>query len=575
MCRGPDHAWRLTFRERKRILLDHVFGVDIDRQAVEVTRRALLLKLVEEEPVRAAGGDRCPTRGRTLPDLSDNIKCGNALIGPDFYDGAAAAALGAAERRRIRAFDWAAEFPGVFRCTRLALRRRSLPSPHAGSVGPELARRGGCPTFFEPIGMLAGHGGPALHFCGGLPGPRASGKNMCGPDVQCAVPQRGFDVVIGNPPYLSFSGRQAVRISTAEREYFRRRYRSAGWLTAHGMFIEAAVGRLARRYAAFVVPDQVGHLAGYAPVRALLVQHAGLREVRYWGEGVFAGAVTPALTFVADRSYRGSTTIVHADGRSGTQCCADGDAWGCAGHAALLAKVRLHGVSLGRLVGDPGVHTGNSARRLIVPLGNRRAGCVPVLQGRQVSRYRCEPPRKALKLDYDPQAGEYFRIGRGTTYAAARFVIRQTAPFPIVGPRVGARYFRNSLLALYGPREGTDVRYLVGILNSRLMRYVYTQTVHESRQRAFPQVKVRALRELPIRMPNRTEPREAARHDRLVRLVQQMLELHRSLAVAQTPRATAALQRRIDATDRRIDRLVYRLYGLTTAEMQAVDDATR
>jgi hypothetical protein len=525
MCRGPDHAWRLTFRERKRILLDHVFGVDIDRQAVEVTRRALLLKLVEEEPVRAAGGDRCPSRGRTLPDLSDNIKCGNALIGPDFYDGAAAAALGAAERRRIRAFDWAAEFPGVFRCTR--------------------------------------------------PEPRASGKNMGGPDVQCAVPRRGFDVVIGNPPYLSFSGRRAVRISTAEREYFRRRYRSAGWLTAHGMFIEAAVGRLARRYVAFVVPDQVGHLAGYAPVRALLAQHAGLREVRYWGEGVFAGAVTPALTFVADRSYRGSTTIVHADGRSGTQCCADGDAWGRAGHAALLAKVWLHGVSLGRLVGDPGVHTGNSARRLIVPLGNRRAGCVPVLEGRQISRYRCEPPRKALKRDYEPQAGEYFRIGRGTAYAAARFVIRQTAPFPIVGPRVGARYFRNSLLALYGPREGTDVRYLVGILNSRLMRYVYTQTVHESRQRAFPQVKVRALRELPIRMPNRTEPREAARHDRLVRLVQQMLELHRSLAVAQTSRAKAALQRRIDATDRRIDRLVYRLYGLTTEEMQAVDDATR
>ncbi len=41
--------WRLTIAERKRILLNNLYGVDIDKQAVEVTKLSLLLKVLEEE----------------------------------------------------------------------------------------------------------------------------------------------------------------------------------------------------------------------------------------------------------------------------------------------------------------------------------------------------------------------------------------------------------------------------------------------------------------------------------------------------------------------------------------------
>ncbi len=49
-----------------------------------------------------------------LPDLSGNIRCGNSLIGPDFYDGTLPDLLGDEERYRINVFDWKAEFPEVF-----------------------------------------------------------------------------------------------------------------------------------------------------------------------------------------------------------------------------------------------------------------------------------------------------------------------------------------------------------------------------------------------------------------------------------------------------------------------------
>ena len=49
LYQAAGDEWKLTTSERKRILLDHLFGVDIDPQAVEVTKLSLLLKVLEGE----------------------------------------------------------------------------------------------------------------------------------------------------------------------------------------------------------------------------------------------------------------------------------------------------------------------------------------------------------------------------------------------------------------------------------------------------------------------------------------------------------------------------------------------
>jgi hypothetical protein len=56
-----------------------------------------------------------------------------------------------------------------------------------------------------------------------------------------------------------------------------------------------------------------------------------------------------------------------------------------------------------------------------------------------------------------------------------------------------------------------------------------------------------------------------------VQLVEQMLALHKQLAEARTGHDTTFIQRRIDATDRQIDRLVYELYDLTEQEIEIVE----
>ncbi len=111
ICEAAGGDWRLTTAEKKRILLNNIYGVDIDPQAVEVTKLSLLLAVLEGENQETLETQMRIFHERALPDLASNIKCGNSLIGPDYYQGKQMSLLDDEEVYRINAFDWAAEFP--------------------------------------------------------------------------------------------------------------------------------------------------------------------------------------------------------------------------------------------------------------------------------------------------------------------------------------------------------------------------------------------------------------------------------------------------------------------------------
>lgn len=79
------------------------------------------------------------------------------------------------------------------------------------------------------------------------------------------------------------------------------------------------------------------------------------------------------------------------------------------------------------------------------------------------------------------------------------------------------------------------------------------------------------MEKLPIRPINFSNPPDKARHDRMVLLVEQMLDLHKRLTAAQDTGERERLQRLIDSTDQQIDALVYELYGLTPEEIAIVE----
>ena len=98
----------LTIAERKRILTTHIYGVDIDRQAVETTKLSLLLKALEGENDSTLSQQMLLFHERALPNLSSNIKCGNSLIASDF-------SMDPEGLMRVHAFDWPAQFPAAMK----------------------------------------------------------------------------------------------------------------------------------------------------------------------------------------------------------------------------------------------------------------------------------------------------------------------------------------------------------------------------------------------------------------------------------------------------------------------------
>ena len=100
----------LATAEKKRILITHIFGVDIDINAVEVTKLSLLLKCLEGETHASIQQQFSLWNERVLPSLDDNIRSGNSLIDLDFFD----IELDFGEPKKIKPFSWEKNFQTIF-----------------------------------------------------------------------------------------------------------------------------------------------------------------------------------------------------------------------------------------------------------------------------------------------------------------------------------------------------------------------------------------------------------------------------------------------------------------------------
>ena len=396
----------------------------------------------------------------------------------------------------------------------------------------------------------------------------------------------GFDTVIGNPPWISFSGRQSNSIEKELRKYLYSRWASAsGWPSTHGVFLELATslcregGRIG-----LVVPEQLLDLERYARARESVFARARLAcEPMRVGERAFRGVTNPACVILLER-------VSVAQERRPAEEAPGGPLSGILGKMSRFPRLPCE------CFGDPGVHTGNSADLLI--LRAPEDGAEPIRVGRDISRYHAGDARVWLRTHGSPSEGRYYRIAAARRYVGASILIRQTAAYPIAARHVNPGYFRNSLLACY-PRGAVLVGYVLAILNSRLIRFYHQYSFRDGRQKAFPQVKVASLRSIPVPRPSRRAGIDAETRSVLVsagcwpgceRLPDRDLasrSLDKLIAVGDADTRMAvldALAQRMEelvakssqgeavgALDWLIDQVVYNLYGVSTDEQAEIE----
>ena len=102
--------------------------------------------------------------------------------------------------------------------------------------------------------------------------------------------------------------------------------------------------------------------------------------------------------------------------------------------------------------------------------------------------------------------------------------------------------------------------YLTACLNSRLLQYYFERRNPQMVGKTFAEIKVVYVERLPIHPIDFADKTEKAEHNAIVKLVEKITATKKDDPDADT-----------DAWEREIDERVYRLYGLTKAEIAIVE----
>jgi hypothetical protein len=522
---GAVSEWRLRGNKKKDILLNNIHGVDIDFQAVEVTKLSLLLKVLEGETSETVNDQPSFFRERALPDLSNNIKCGNSLIGHDFYDNEQMNLLDEDEQRRINTFDWHDSFPEVF-----------------------------------------------------------SGKNP------------GFDAVIGNPPYI-FTRNQGI--DELQKTYFYSHYRhQSSQLNTFGIFVERCYALLRESgVLGFITPNNWLTIQSFIPLRKFVLESTTDIKIVNILDRVFTAADVDTAIVVLGRGIS-SANLTIAEIVDREEAFSENIELSAIKPPAYIIQISLLKDSRGgqlleriescsqplsafctvstglkayqRGKGKPPQTTHEKENRVFHNPTRLDDTYSPYLQGVDVRRYLLA------------WSGEYLSYGdwlaeprKSVPFTGERLLVRQipsVPPYLVHGVFTDGHFYNDiNSMVVFAPIENLSLKYLLGLLNSRLLSAWFLKTFDKLQRKIFPQFKVKELATFPIRTIDFSDREDADRHERMVDLVEQMLVLHEQLSNAKVPADKNRIQGRIRSKDNEIDQLIYELYGLSEEEIEIVE----
>ena len=510
--------WRLATAERKRILLNNIYGVDIDLAAVEVTKLSLQLKVLEGENRETLSQQLTLFKERALPDLGENIKCGNSLIGPDFYD-RQTSLFDEEEMYRVNAFDWEAEFP-------------------------EIMGRGGFDAVIgnPPYGAALSQG--VRHYLSkkyDVPVPITDSFVLFILKSLKLIHIKGMQSFIVPSPWLympSYAG-------------FRKRILSDFSLNEIVLFRRPVFERV-------TVETCIELVKKIPPIE----QKIDYIEID-----------ADPDSFLGDLRQFDQQQVLNDD--QSNLCLGKSET-----ARNLFLKLGSNEPALGSIskivCGITPYRKGKGTPPQSELIVDNKAfdadykvdsNYRQYIMGRDFHRYRWQ-----IKEQRWISYGDWLAEPR---YAAPfndpiKIVVRQTADSIIAqlddSQLIDLKNVHNIRITV----KGLTYEYLLGILNSKLITWWYRYLIPET-GRVFAEVKVINLKKLPIRIIDFSNPKDTESHDQLVQLVKKVIKLNKKMNESNTNHEKITLQRHIDVLDKQIDKLVYELYGLNDEEIRIVE----
>lgn len=561
-------SYRLTIAEKQRILTTHIYGVDIDPQAVEVTKLSLYLKLMEDENQESQGSLFKHSDLKLLPTLDENIKCGNTLIDEEYFDNNPTL-FDFNAIRTVNAFNWVKQFMKIFKLggfdciignppyvdvkilnnvTKAALaakfksasRRFDLYIPFI-EKSLSLIKSDGVVAFIMPSMFLVRDYGNSIREI------LAQSAHMR--EIIHFGTNQIFD---GAMNYVGiFIIDKADVDETAIHKFIDCNF------TSRDIELLFNGGSVSKKHRSFTLDkkslpsDNYWYLqtSSEQGIATLFKRHSPLSSyLDFASEGIHSGK--DSVFFVDSKKFLRSSIVYPLAKGGDIHRYMDAD-------NAKYAK---------RVIYPYDTITGN-----VINEGDLRSNHPDVYAYLIDSREKLKG-----RAYFDASSKEWYELWcqrNPRLYTEKKILgpeITNTGNFTL---SCRSLFFNNKVKSLV-PKRNTkeEIEYLLGVLNSKLLVYLH-KSIAPPKGGNYFEVKTAILATLPIKKVDFNSASDKSAHDEIVGHVKQVLLLHSKLTQAISKNDKEIISQQIKITENKIDKVVYTLYDCNSDDIKLIEDS--
>lgn len=534
---------------KKHIIQQNIYGVDIERGAVDIARLRFWLSLIVDEETPQA-----------LPNLDFKIMQGNSLL--EQYKGVDLSTMTEKKYDKKEGLSFFDNMVDVYReelrnmlakyynCTDHN-EKKELRANITNNVKKQLAEQ----RINVDFGDLDLSGNTQFFLW-----------HTWFYDV---FSQGGFDIVIGNPPYVTYKGKQRVEIDDIVLNQLITKYQSAEYkINSYALFIEHGINILKEKGTqAFIIPSTMLQNEYLKNIRKILIADNQLINIVSFGNKVFDAVTDSIISICRKGKYPSFMRFMRVNDllfKAESFKEYDPNVWNdsetkyvidtrtTTDDAGIFKKMENGSLLLGDLYV---VYVGIVANGIKKFLHDKPINitCKKYLQGKHIDHYQIK--YKSLYIEFIKSL-LHSNTDESVYELKRKILVRKTGNTLIATLDDKQYYTDQSIYNIYQKKMSSYNDYVTtAILNSKLMNYYFNRKLITNAD-VFPYIKGVHLKAFPL--PNRVNMLEVEAS--VESAVKNILSIKRINPSADT-----------SALESEIDHLVYQLYGLTEEEIKVVE----
>jgi len=384
----------------------------------------------------------------------------------------------------------------------------------------------------------------------------------------------GFDVIVGNPPYISNK-----EIADKDKVYYRKNYKFATkQFDIYTLFIESAYRHLKEggRFG-FIIPDAFLSRSNMSKLREFLLRETSIESI-FILNNVFADPSVASAIIIFKKERPNLNHIIKFTkakdlkdatfGKLRTISIKQNIFLSLPGNAIIFAtndqidiikKIMSNCKPLAEF--SSSMFRGEELGKEASVITSNAKDALMFLAGEDIGRYNIRFCNKFIKKS---------DVLKGTErYLQEKIVIRQ------IGDKINATLDSDgkfiTIQSVYNiiVQKDFDPKCILGIINSKVIEFYY-KLIFGSKQ-LFPRILLENLKQLPIKeLPEKDASKLAMLVDKILNLNKDLRNLEGKMSDD-----TIKIEEEIKKTDAEIDELVYKIYSISDREKKIIEESLK